>query len=270
MEKLKKLLKTVPTGFLADSRHLAACGFSGDAVRGYVRQGWLERIVRDVYRRPTPVGGPDVIDWKTCILSLQRVMKRDVHLGGTSALYHRGIVHYLFLHGNPTTWIYGEDIPAWSTLVSLDSPVRKRRRNLFADPELGILDDEDPAGKLPWDWEMRRSKPERAFLEAFDELPRYQDFDNLDKLFESFDEPDMRLLKDLLKACTKVNVKRLFFFYADRHDYFEWHSRIDPADFDLGTGDRVVHRDLDAKMHPRYRITVPEIFLRRDDLECPF
>ena len=116
---------------------------------------------------------------------------------------------------------------------------------------------------------MRRSTPERAFLEALDELPGYQDFDNLDKLFESFDEPDMQLLKDLLTACTKINVKRLFFFYADRHDHFDWHSSIDAADFDLGTGDRIVRRDTDAKMHPRYRITVPEIFLRRD-YECPF
>ena len=51
----------------------------------------------------------------------------------------------------------------------------------------------------------------------------------------------------------------LFFVFADRHDH-PWRKRIDPQAFDLGSGDRALVRG--GKIHPSYRIMVPEDFVK--------
>jgi hypothetical protein len=103
------------------------------------------------------------------------------------------------------------------------------------------------------------STPERAILEAMDELPDHESFHTLDMVFESLTTLRPRLLSDLLQACRKIKVRRLFFVFADRHDH-PWRKRIDPQAFDLGTGDRALVQG--GKIHPRYRIMVPEDFVK--------
>ena len=61
----------------------------------------------------------------------------------------------------------------------------------------------------------------------------------------------------LSKSCKKIKVTRLFFVFADRHDH-AWRKRLDPEEFNLGTGDRALVKG--GKIHPRYRIMVPEEF----------
>jgi hypothetical protein len=68
-----------------------------------------------------------------------------------------------------------------------------------------------------------------------------------------------RLLSDLLQACRKIKVKRLFFVFADRHNH-PWRKRIDPQAFALGSGDRALVSG--GKIHPRYRIVVPQGFVK--------
>jgi hypothetical protein len=53
------------------------------------------------------------------------------------------------------------------------------------------------------------------------------------------------------------HVKRLFFFYADRHAH-RWLARIDRETIDLGSGKRVLVRD--GKLEPNYQITLPAEF----------
>ncbi|WP_337589832.1 type IV toxin-antitoxin system AbiEi family antitoxin domain-containing protein [Pararhodobacter aggregans] len=55
-----------------------------------------------------------------------------------------------------------------------------------------------------------------------------------------------------------MKVKRLFLVVAARHDH-PWCKRIDQQAFDFGSGDRAVVRG--GKIHPRYRIMVPEDFV---------
>jgi hypothetical protein len=111
----------------------------------------------------------------------------------------------------------------------------------------------------PWDWGLTMSTPERAILEAMDELPDHESFHTLDMVFESLTTLRPRLLSDLLQSCRKIKVKRLFFVFADRHDH-PWRKRIDPQAFDLGSGDRALVRG--GKIHPRYRIMVPDDFVK--------
>ncbi len=79
--------------------------------------------------------------------------------------------------------------------------------------------------------------------------------------FESLTTLRPRTLSALLKSCKKIKVKRLFFVFADRHDH-AWRKRLDPEDFDLGSGDRALVKG--GKIHPRYRIMVPEEFVRKE------
>jgi hypothetical protein len=78
-------------------------------------------------------------------------------------------------------------------------------------------------------------------------------------VFESPTTLRPKLLSDLLRACRKIKGKRLFFVVADRHDH-PWRKRIDPQAFDLGSGDRALVTG--GKIHPRYRIMVPEDFVK--------
>lgn len=50
--------------------------------------GWLERVVRGVYRRPLPESAREGTDteWQVALVSLQSIMNCHVHLGGESAL----------------------------------------------------------------------------------------------------------------------------------------------------------------------------------------
>jgi hypothetical protein len=79
--------------------------------------------------------------------------------------------------------------------------------------------------------------------------------------FESLANLRPRRLSELLTACKKIKVTRLFFVFADRHDH-AWRKRLDPAEFNLGSGDRALVKG--GKIHPRYRIMVPEAFVKSE------
>lgn len=256
-DKLKNVLKAVPAGFVVDARWLDAHGVSRFLTRKYVESGWLERLERGVFRRPSPQRGP--LDWQTCLLSLQNIMNYQVHAGGTTALSLQGHIHYLPLGGPLPVWLYGKDIPTWLPRLQLDAPLTTRGLALFSDPTLGLTDNKaGSTPSLPWGWTLRMSSPERAILEALDELPAHESFHNLDMVFEGLTTLSPRRLAALLQSCTKIKVRRLFFVFADRHKH-TWRERLNPDDFVLGKGDRALVRG--GKIHPRYRIMVPPEFV---------
>ncbi len=260
-QNLKKLLDAVPAGYLVDAAWLVSQGIAYESFRDYVKRGWLDRITRGVFRRPLPntaaTPTSNSIDWKTCILSTQHIMGHDLHVGGTTALGEQGHAHYLRLGESASVWVYGDSIPNWLAKLPMDAQIRTRPRSLFADPKLGLI--EGTTTRQPWDWSLTMSTPERAILEAMDELPDHESFHTLDMVFESLTTLRPKLLADLLQACRKIKVRRLFFVFADRHDH-PWRKRIDPQTFNLGSGDRALVRG--GKIHPRYRIMVPEDFVK--------
>ncbi|WP_417585785.1 type IV toxin-antitoxin system AbiEi family antitoxin domain-containing protein [Pelagibacterium sp.] len=265
-EKLKRLLEAVPAGFLVDSAWLEQHGIGRRSSYAYVQRGWLERLGRGVFRRPAPSSDTtNTLDWKTCLLSLQHIMHYPVHIGGVTALSLQGYAHYLSLGDKRTVWLYGSKIPNWLEKLPLNTELRTRGLSLFSDPELGVDGARDNQGEtassLPWDWKLVISSPERAIFEALDELPDKESFHNLDMAFESLTTLRPRTLSALLRSCKKIKVKRLFFVFADRHNH-AWRKRLDPEEFDLGSGDRALVKG--GKIHPRYRIMVPEEFVRKE------
>lgn len=260
--RLKPLLDKVPPGFMVDTSWLKAQGINPKSIHDYVARGWLERVIRGVYRRPLPEGvqGADEVSWEVLLLSLQRIMNYAVHLGGESALDLSGYAHYLSLGGRPHVQLYGE-VPPWLKRLPMQTQIVLRRRTLFGDHPIGIEDAAPEAGTSGlmievWRWPVKVSSPERAILEALDELPNHASFENLDKIFEGLATLRPERLMTLLAACRSVKVRRLFFVLADRHAH-GWRKYLDVSKIDFGSGPRALVKG--GKLHPTYRIYVPEV-----------
>ena len=259
--RLKPLLDTVPPGFFVDTPWLKAQGIDDKSIHDYVARGWLERVVRGVYRRPLPEGARGAYgeSWQVPLLSLQWLMKYAVHLGGESALDVAGYAHYLSLGGRSRVQFYGE-VPSWLKRLPMQTQVVVRRRKLFGDDSVGIADAglearaSGPTVEV-WHWPIKASSPERAILEALDELPRHASFENLDEVFAGLVSLRPKHLMAVLEACRSVKVRRLFFVYADRHEH-GWRKHLDISRIDFGSGPRALVEG--GKLHPTYRIYVPE------------
>ena len=262
--RLKPLLDKVPPGFMVDTPWLRGQGIDPKSIHDYVARGWLKRVIRGVYRRPLPEGvhGADEMSWEISLLSLQWIMKYAVHLGGESALDMTGYAHYLSLGGRSRVQFYGE-VPSWLKRLPMQTEIVVRRRTLFGDDPVGIDDDglkarsSGPSVEV-WRWPIIASSPERAILEALDELPHRASFENLDKIFEGLVSLRPKQLMAVLTACRSVKVRRLFLVFADKHEH-GWRKYLDTSTIDLGSGPRALVEG--GKLHPTYRIYVPEAFV---------
>lgn len=257
--RLKPLLDAVPPGFVVDTPWLRARGIDPKSIHGYVARGWLERVVRGVYRRPLPenvaVGG---VSWEAVVVSLQRLMGYDVHLGGESALDLAGYAHYLMFGRSRRVHLYG-DVPSWLKRLPIPERMVVRRCKLFGNDPVGITEAGAGAGTggtavEVWRWPVRFSSPERAILEALDELPGNASFEHLDRIFEGLVNLRPEPLMALLAACRSVKVRRLFFVFADRHGH-GWRKHLDAGRVEFGSGPRGLVEG--GTFHPTYHISVP-------------
>ena len=109
---------------------------------------------------------------------------------------------------------------------------------------------------------MRLAGAERATLELLDEVGTDVGFHSADKLFEGLANLRPALLDRLLRQCTSVKAKRLFFFFSDRHGH-AWARRLNAEGIDLGSGKRQIVKG--GRLDPKYQITVPAELMRRVD-----
>lgn len=257
-QKLKFLLDQVPPGFLIDSGWLKTKDIARSSTHDYVRRGWLEPVTRGVYRRPflPNISESQRTGWLLPVLSIQHLLDYDMHLGGPSALNEQGHVHYLRARGKPPIYLYGE-LPTWLDRLDVDAVFIERSNKLFGGVSIGIENSatKESTASAPQSWQLRMSMPERAILEALDELPNQESFHNLDMIFEGLVNLRPKLLNECLTKCNSVKVKRLFFVYADKHAH-AWWKHIDKSRIDLGAGPRALVKG--GKFHPKYEISVPE------------
>lgn len=265
--KLNQLERQLPEGLLVDAAWLEAHGYSRALRSQYVSSGWLDSPVRGVYWRSR-----GVLRWEQVVISLQVLLGYPVSVGGRTALDMRGYSHYLYQTQQAVHLYTDRKLPSWLSKLS-DMPafiVHNRSRFLPALPgysdQLSLV----PAGtgthpRLPgaleidvwgpWRWPLVRSAPERAILELIDELPGGGSFDMVDKFVEGLVTLRPRKMQTLLEEAQSVKVKRLFFFFADRHRH-QWLDMIDRGKIDLGKGKRMIARG--GKLDKTYQITVPE------------
>ncbi len=253
---------------MADARWLTERGYPSPLRASYLDNGWLERIGRGVFRRPSPTS----VHWQQVVASLQTLLGRNVVVGGRTALELQGYAHYPSPHGPGVVHLHGDDGPMPGWLHSLDGPryVYHNTRRLFPSwPMAETMDayrntvpyDGDlPAPDLVWRrldfaWGVVTSAPERAALELLDELPARESFHEADMLMSGLVNLRPGRMSRLLSECRSVKVKRLFLWFAERHGH-QWFGRLDLEGVDLGRGKRMLVRG--GKLDSKYQITLPE------------
>jgi hypothetical protein len=266
--KLNRLERLLPEGLLVDAAWLTKHGYSTSLRSQYVAAGWLVQPTRQVYQRPR-----GSLSWQQAVISLQTLLRQDLVVGGRSALELNGFAHYL-AHERNEVHLYGPKRPsAWLNKLSIGVQfVYHNSERLFRSRAKPVsvgassLSVTQPrAGSVPagfaaqpwgqWGWRLILSSPERAVLELLDELPGRETFHQVDKLIEGLANLSPRRLEKLLLDCRSIKVKRLFFFFADRHRH-AWLRRIDKDAVDLGKGKRMLVRG--GRLDSAYQITVPE------------
>jgi Transcriptional regulator, AbiEi antitoxin, Type IV TA system/Transcriptional regulator, AbiEi antitoxin N-terminal domain len=266
--KLNWLERHLPEGLVVDARWLTQHGFSTSLRSQYVSAGWLTQPARGVYRRPR-----GSLTWQQVVVSLQALLGYPLLLGGRTALELQGFTHYL-PHEQKEAHLYGPKAPPqW--LHKLPLPTRffyHNDRALFRHETIksGLthLDTENERRAEQtehdhwtvqhwgqWDKPLALSTPERAILELLDELPKHESFHQADMFMQGLSSLSPRRLQKLLGDCRSVKVKRLFFYFADRHQH-TWLKKLDKDAIDLGEGKRMLVKG--GKLDKNYLITVPE------------
>jgi Transcriptional regulator, AbiEi antitoxin, Type IV TA system/Transcriptional regulator, AbiEi antitoxin N-terminal domain len=269
--KLNQLQKELPEGLLVDAAWLERRGYYPSLRKKYVDRGWLEQPIHRVYRRPR-----GLVRWEQAVISLQTLLEFPTVVGGRTALERQGYAHFL-AQEQMEVHLYGHKrLPTWLNQLPLPTrfvfhnvgrlfrtdPVTRGLAslswNMRTDQSVGTDPRRSDASIQPWgqwEWPLTLSTPERALFELLDELPNHESFHQVDKLMEGLVGLSPRRLQTLLADCRNVKVKRLFFFFADRHDH-AWLKRIERAPVDLGKGKRMLVRG--GRLDPTYGITVPE------------
>ena len=267
--KLNRLQHLVPDGLLADARWLTEQGYSRQLRGRYVQGGWLERLARGLFRRPSP----SPVHWQQVVTSLQTLLGRNVVVGGRTALELQGYAHYPSPHGPRVVHLHGNDGPLPSWLHTLDGPrfVHHNTQRLFPSRSVAAAMNayreafRDGAGFAPSDdlvwrrldfaWGVVMSTPEMAALELLDELPSRESFHDADMLMSGLVNLRPGRVSRLLSECGSVKVKRLFLWFAERQGH-QWFGRLDLGSVDLGRGKRMLFRG--GKLDTKYQITMPE------------
>ena len=258
--KLNRLERLLPEGLLVDASWLTEQGYSTSLRRQYVTAGWLEQPTRQVYQRPR-----GSLSWQQAVVSLQTLLGERLVVGGRTALDLQGFSHYL-TRDTKQVHLYGpEHAPAWLHKLPLDLRfVYHNSEKLFPNASqaksLALSAETEPKDFVTqpwgqWGWQLYLSSPERAILELLDELPDRESFHQVDKVFEGLVNLSPRRIENLVARCKNVKVKRLFFYFADRHKH-AWLKRVSRNAVDLGKGKRLLVRG--GKLDPTYHITVPE------------
>jgi hypothetical protein len=270
--KLNQLSRLLPEGWVAPARWLNERGYSRSQLAQYKKKGrWLESPVHGAYVRP---GGKP--KWQHVVVSLQRLEQLPLHVGGRSALVHRGLAHYLRMGEPEPIHLYGPTgLPGWARKLSLPEKLITHSDAMFGSlprvwrDEAGrILDDDGevlPSGALEqsglsdfswggWDWSLTYATEERAVLEVLEDVPGRESVYEADVLVAGLVNLRPARLQHLLSHCSSIKVKRLFLALAERHRH-AWFAKLDLKKIELGVGKRMLVPG--GKLHPKYLITLP-------------
>jgi hypothetical protein len=258
-------MRTLPEGLVVDAAWLGKHGYSSSLRNHYLHAGWLSQPAPRVYAR-----SPLPLRWESVVQSLQNLLNYPLAVGGRTSLEEQGYGHYLGQSAREVH-LYGEHRPpSWLNELKLDVTFHYHNSaRLFSEPTINpapqLSPDAGTDGQFPNGFmvapggritlPLTTSSPERAILELLDELPNRESFHQVDMLMEGLANLRPSALQSNLVDCRSVKVKRLFFFFADRHRH-GWLARLDKEKIDLGSGNRVLVKG--GKLDPHYHITVPE------------
>ena len=216
-----------------------------------------------------------MLGWQQVVISLQSLLDLPVSVGGRTALELQGYAHYLSQSHQQIHLYSDAKLPGWLRKLANDWVFVIHNRTRFL-PKIELETDDPlsdgyrqkteersmPGGLRLTRWgEWKRlliaSGQERAILELLDELPGDESFHNVDMMMEGLVNISPGRMQSLLELTKSIKVKRLFFFFANRHNH-RWVARLDKSKIDLGKGKRSLVKG--GKLDPICQITVPESF----------
>ncbi len=251
-ETTKKLHKLLPHGLIATKKWLLEQGVSRHTLDNQVKSGQLVPVATAVYSKPNVM-----LTWQGVVCSLQNLMKEDVLVGGITAVKLLGFGHYLSTSRKITVHLYAQaKAPSWLNKLLPDVTFVWHGTQRLWQPEIST--NKNLATQHTWREDLPPlylSSVEKAYLELLIEVPESVSFEHADEIMQGLTSLSPRKLRQLLQNCRNVKVKRLFFWFAERHAY-PWIKKLNPDDFDLGSGKRLLIKG--GKLDHKYQITVPE------------
>jgi hypothetical protein len=258
-QRRKEVSRLVPEGSLVTRTWLLAHDLSSHAIDNMVKSQQLETVKNGIYKREGTL-----VEWGDVVYFLQSRCATDLTLGGLSALELQKLSQYLPVSNRRVLNLYGTDsMPIWVNTVADNTTFQKHSLGDL----LGHAATKDIAGQLNQytkkvDWKntkegLRISIPERAILEVLNEVPGKLSFEHADELMQGLNTLSPRSLQKLLEMCKNVKVRRLFFWFAERHNH-SWLARINKDHIDMGSGNRVIVKG--GKLDKKYKITVPDTY----------
>lgn len=235
------------------------------AVDNLLKSGQLRPLGRGVYARPGTH-----LNWMGAMASLQSLFGSDLTVGGLTALQLQGHAHYLPLSSTIAVHLYGRDlVPKWLQDALPDVRIYRHAAlpgltgtglsTRLYDSWSHQLVEADSGGAPPRAWPFVLSSVERALLEVLDDVPGSVSFEHAAQLLQGMTNLSPRRLEALLRACTSVKLRRLFYWLAERQNH-SWFRRLPPPEaldgLGLGRGNRKLASK--GKLDAKYRITVPE------------
>ena len=244
-------LPQVPYGQLVTRQWLLErLGVPVHSLDNALKSGKLESLARGVVARPGVK-----VTWEGVVASLNRMLGEKVYVGGLSALSEAGLSHYLDFSGRLHLYSFSVE-PSWLPKLPMKTEFVWHRVSRLWDEQALMASHSLKEMPFATDvWQM--ASVEQAFLEVLMDVPRGISFEHADNLMQGMSSLSPRRLDSLLRACRHVKVKRLFFFFADRYEY-PWRKKLNPQDYDLGAGKRVVAEG--GRLNREYKITVPREF----------
>jgi len=266
-ERLNQLQQLLPEGLPVDSSWLQQHGYSRQLIAKYLKSEWLASSVRGVYRRESALIDPQ--SWEPVAISLQTLLDVPVTVGGRTALELQGLSHYLSSKASGKVHMYGAKPPTWVSKLPLKQQFIFHSANLFEKGNGTNKKQKDYQQvnftNQQWGasvYSLQMSTPERAILELLDELPANESFHQADVLMEGLTNLRPKYLETLLLNCRSIKTKRLFLWFAQRHNH-DWFKTLDSKKIDTGSGKRMIVPG--GKLDPKYLITVPVEFA--DDVQ---
>ncbi len=251
-----RLPASIPEGQLVDRKWLKKQGFGRPDIDYYLRSGALKALARGVYLKP---GSP--LKWESVLYSLQQ-MGCDVHVGGAQAISEHGFSHFVAMNRVFTAHLYSSArLPAWVSLWDEANIAPASDQTFLLVSHYQAWLKKVPArfytqklyGTL--DWGLRLAKPELAILECLVELKTEVEFQQMDRWFEALSNLSPESLQSLLLLCPNVKAKRLFGWFAERHQH-AWFKHLDWSTISIGSGKRSVVSG--GSLSKRWQITVPK------------
>ncbi|PJB70407.1 MAG: hypothetical protein CO093_07995 [Alphaproteobacteria bacterium CG_4_9_14_3_um_filter_47_13] len=246
-----------PYGLVVTRSWLLSKGIKRHTLDNWIKSGQLSSLAYGVYKKPDTK-----VTWEGIVCSLQYMCCSDLCPGGVTALALQGLGHYSELGKHKTIHLYGRDaLPTWINKLLTDVAfVRHNEGQLFNKSDFLNL---DHSAELSWglsEWPLRLSSPEKAFFEALLDVPDTISFEYADQLMQGLVNLSPRRLNKLLEHCTSIKVRRLFLWFAERHQH-AWLKKTDVDCYTmesglLGSGKRMLAKG--GKLDEKYMITVPE------------